>query len=634
MKIPSIQFLYKNAKASLYRFPLTIISAFIGVFISILLIEENDSIKNMFPYVNLLLTSGLGISLYFCTTVFAIREKKSSKTTAIFNIVATSILVLIYFSLPSSDSTHNISLPYIKYVIYSVTIHLLVSFIPYISKGQLNRFWNYNKILFTRLWTAAFFSGILFSGLALALLSMKLLFDIDFNEKLYAEIFVVIAGLFNTWFFVSGIPDDFEKLDEEIEYPKGLKIFAQYILLPLLILYFVILYFYGGKILILWDWPKGIVSYLIICVSVLGILTFLLLYPFSNENEDSWIKKMSKSFYLILLPLLVILFIAILMRMDDYGITVNRYIVLFLGIWLTTVCVFTLLFKSSIKFIPTSLALMLLLISFGPWGIFSVSERAQVNRLKNILEKAKIIKENKIVNESIWEKDASRNFVPSDLINDGLLNDSLRNEVKSIVNYLDDHHGFSSIKGWFKQNIDSIIDAQMVKEKVHHISEAMYYMKSMGLDYYKDYDTDSEDLFTFFYSDNDESITKVSNYDYVVPFDRYAAYASKEVESEVCKFVIDSVDYKLSINTSKGNEVKLSTNKEVVKLNFDDCLSELFSTYHNRDNNDVPVSKMELMGSTSKIEFKISFNMISVKQNSSSKKVENLKGMIFVRVKK
>ncbi len=150
---------------------------------------------------------------------------------------------------------------------------------------------------------------------------------------------------------------------------------------------------------------------------------------------------MSKSFYLILLPLLVILFIAILMRMDDYGITVNRYIVLFLGIWLTTVCVFTLLFKSSIKFIPTSLALMLQLISFGPWGIFSVSERAQVNRLKNILEKAKIIKENKIVNESIWEKDASRNFVPSDLINDVLLNDSLRNEVKSIVNYLDDHHG-------------------------------------------------------------------------------------------------------------------------------------------------------------------------------------------------
>ncbi len=634
MKIPSIQFLYKNAKVSLFRFPLTIISAFIGVFISIFLIEENDSIKNMFPYINLLLTSGLGISLYFCTTVFAIREKKSSKTTAIFNIVATLILVLIYFSLPTSDSTHNISLPYIKYVIYSVAIHLLVSFIPYISKGQLNGFWNYNKILFTRLWTAAFFSGILFAGLALALLSMKLLFDIDFNEKLYAEIFVVIAGLFNTWYFVSGIPDDFEKLNEEIEYPKGLKIFAQYILLPLLILYFVILYFYGGKILLLWDWPKGIVSYLIICVSVLGILTFLLLYPYSNQNEDSWIKKMSKNFYGILLPLLAILFIAILMRMDDYGITVNRYIVLFLGIWLTTVCVFMLIGKSTIKFIPTSLAIMLVFVSFGPWGIFSVSERAQVNRLKNILEKAKIIKENKIVNESIWKKDTNGNFITSNLINDQMLNDSLRNEVKSIVNYLDDHHGFSSIKGWFTQNIDSVINAQMKKEDSRYANEAMYFMNSMGLDYNKYYDSESEDMFTFFYSDVDESVTKVSNYDYVVLFDTNNPSVSNEVESEICKFTIDSVVYTLSVNTSKDNDVKLFTKNEAVKLDFDKCLSELFSTYHNRDNNNVPVSKMELMGSTSKIEFKISFNMIGVKQNSSSKKVENLKGMIFVRVKK
>jgi hypothetical protein len=631
MQIPSIHFLYKNAKASLHRFPLTIISAFVGVLISIFLIEENDSIKNMFPYINLLLTSGLGISLYFCATVFAIRDKKSPKITSVFNIVATLVLVLIYFSLPTSDSTHNISLPYIKYVIYSVAIHLLVSFIPYISKGHLNGFWNYNKILFTRLWTAAFFSGILFTGLALALLSMKLLFDIDFNEKLYAEIFVVIAGLFNTWYFVSGIPDDFEKLDEEIEFPKGLKIFAQYILLPLLILYFVILYFYGGKILLSWDWPKGIVSYLIICVSVLGILTFLLLYPFSNENEDSWIKKMSKSFYGILLPLLVLLFIAILMRMDDYGITENRYIVLFLGIWLTIVCVFTLIGKSSIKFIPTSLAIMLVLVSFGPWGIFSVSERAQVSRLKHILEKAKIIKQDKIVNESTWKKDSNGNLVASNLLNDRMLNDSLRNEVKSIVNYLDDHHGFSSIRSWFTQNIDSVIDAQMVKDDASSVNEAMYYMKSMGLDYEKYYDSESEDVFTFFYSDADEKITKVSNYDYVVSFDRYA---SKELESEVCKFTIDSVDYRLTINTSKDNEVKLSTNSELVKLNFDECLKELFSTYHSRNNIDIPESIMTFMSSTSKIEFKISFNTISIKQNSSGKKVENLKGMIFVKVKK
>jgi hypothetical protein len=171
----------------------------------------------------------------------------------------------------------------------------------------------------------------------------------------------------------------------------------------------------------------------------------------------------------------------------------------------------------------------------------------------------------------------------------------------------------------------------MKKEDSRYVNEAMYYMKSMGLDYNTYYEKDSENTYTYFYADSDESFTKVSTYDYVVSFDRYA---SKEDESEVCKFVIDSVDYKLSINTSKGNEVKLSTNNESVKLNFDECLKELFSTYHSRNNNDIPASIMEFMSSTSKIEFKVSFRTISIQENSSVKKVENLKGLIFVRVKK
>ncbi len=101
-----------------------------------------------------------------------------------------------------------------------------------------------------------------------------------------------------------------------------------------------------------------------------------------------------------------------------------------------------------------------------------------------------------------------------------------------------------------------------------------------------------------------------------------------------CKFSIDSGDYKLNIIACKGNELKLSTKNKAVKLNFDECLKELFSTYQDRNNNNIPSSKMEFMSSNSKIEFKISFHTISVKQNSSMKKVENLKRLIFVRGKK
>jgi hypothetical protein len=603
MNIPSVQFLYKNAKDSLFRFPLTLFCSLLGVCIGIFLIEKEGNVKNIFPYINLLLTAGIGIPLYFCAAVISSKKKFSGKENIVLYAMSTIILVLIFLSLPTAESTHNTSLPYIKYTIYNIIIHLLVSFVPFIFERHINGFWNYNKILFTRLWTAAFYSGILFAGLALALLSMKLLFEIDFNEKLYAEIFVVIAGLFNTWFFVSGIPVEFEQLEDEVIYPKGLKIFAQYILLPLLALYLVILYFYGGKILLLWDWPKGIVSYLIICVSVLGILTFLLLYPYGKQEEQSWINKFSKSFYVILLPLLAILFIAILMRMDDYGITVNRYVVLFLGIWLTTVCLSTIIGRSSIKFIPTSLALMLILISFGPWGMFSVSERAQVNRLKNILEQAKIMKQSKIVNESIWTKDTLGNYVASSTQNEKLLNDSLHNEVKSILDYLDDHHGFSSIRGWFNQNVDSIVNYQSAKEHSRYINEALYYMKSMGLDYetrYKNIEKQS----TYFYSDADETLTKVTDYDYVIPFDRYLL----DNETVICDFEIDSVTYKLVINKKASNELKFFADKTEVSCHLQELESSLLSSYNGSNNNNIPLSKMELMGSTSNIDYKIGFH--------------------------
>ena len=75
--------------------------------------------------------------------------------------------------------------------------------------------------------------------------ALKLLFDVSIHEELYVEIWIVTIGFFNTWFFVSGIPDDFDQLDTIYEYPKGLKIFSQYVLLPLLGLYLLILYSYG-----------------------------------------------------------------------------------------------------------------------------------------------------------------------------------------------------------------------------------------------------------------------------------------------------------------------------------------------------------------------------------------------------
>lgn len=629
MKLPSIHYLITSAKISFLRFPLTIISSIIAVTISIYLIEHENEIPNMLPYINIMLCMAIGIPLYFCVTVIFNKKGFNNRTNIIFNLLATVILIAIYFSLPNIDSTHNTSLPYIKYALYNITCHLLVSFIPFVFSKQLNGFWHYNKTLFIRILASFVYSSFIYIGLIIALTSLKLLFDVNLHEQLYVEIWVVTIGVFNTWFFVSGIPNDFDILDTIYEYPKGLKTFSQFVLLPLLALYLIILYAYGSKILVLWDWPKGIVSYLIVFVSVLGILTFLLIYPYGNKAENNWINKTSKIYYILLLPLLVILFIAIFMRVSEYGITINRYAIVTLGIWLTIVCAYTIIGKTNIKFIPTSLAIILILISVGPWGMFSYSEHSQVKRLKHILEQSKIIVNNKLVNETIWIHDSLPSLNSNnDLKNEGYLNDSLHNEIKSILDYLDNHHGFSLVKVWYTQNLDSIINSDTSKkENSYHYSEAEIYMRTLGLKY-EIIDSESEKSKISYNSNYNTLIKTTTGYDYLVTFN---IYNYNEIDEEICNFDIDSTKYTLNYLNKKQFTLCIKSKTDAIYFDLETLIKDLQKEFGKKPDAVIPIKKMTLSNSSKDYEFKLEFHSIELDFEKNKPKLINISGDLFIK---
>lgn len=633
MKLPSINYLIANAKSSFLRFPLSILSSFIAVIIGIYLVENNKDINNLFPYINFMLCMSIGISLYFCATIFSNKKKFDKKKIIAVNLLATIVLVVIYFTLPDIESTHNTSLPYIKYGLYTITCHLLVSIIPFVFSKQLNGFWNYNKALFIRILLSVLYSGFIYVGLILALTALKLLFDVDIHEELYFEIWIATIGLFNTWFFVSGIPTDFDLLDDIYEYPKGLKIFSQYVLLPLLGLYLLILYSYGGKILLTWDWPKGIVAYLIIFVSILGILTFLLLHPYGNLKESSWIKKSSKGYYFILIPLLVLLFIAIFMRINDYGITINRYAILLLAIWISIVCLYTVLVKTNIKFIPTSLAFVLILISFGPWGLFSVSERSQVNRLKNILEQSKILVDGKIQNEPLWVNDSlPRLYSTNEYKNEGVLSDSIHNEVKSILEYLDDHHGYSSIRSWYHQDINTIVNRKQSKKgqpSFYFNDEAEIYMLSMGLKS-EWIDSENRNQYISYSLKEENNITTISGYDFLIPFERYVSGVKNH---EITNFNLNTTEYKLTYDNKPNFGLTLKSNNETFPFELNALIEKLKVKYGRKSNSELSISEMTLLQSNEKFEIKIELHSIDLESHKTDDAISSLKGNIFIKKK-
>ncbi|WP_215223307.1 DUF4153 domain-containing protein [Echinicola shivajiensis] len=485
MRLLSVRYLRDQAQKSFNRFPWVIISPILAVSFANYSVEFESSSKNLFPFVNGMLVAALGISLFFGIIIYAEKNDFSKSQKLILELIGLAALVAIYFTLPNGLNSQNTALPYYRFAIFSLCSHLMVAFMPYIKSSQTLDFWNYNKILFLRLVTGLLFSMVIYIGIVLAMMALNLLFNIEFEGEIFLQVFIFVIGVFNTWFFISGIPEDFKEIELENTFPRELKIFSQFILLPLLALYLLILYGYCIKIIINWDWPQGVVTYLIISVSTLGVLALLLLYPYRNDKEEAWIVIFSKYYYYLLLPLVVVLFLAIGIRISEYGITINRYLIVLLGVWLTFTCFYFILGYQNIKIIPSSLTLLLLLASFGPWGIFSISENSQFNRLKTILTASNALKDQKLVQEYQWDKSQLPELQPMKGQSIKLSLDSAqKEEVRSIVSYLSDHHGLEKIDPWFTQDLHEIMIAiKKSPESPRYFDQSRLYLETMGLDF-------------------------------------------------------------------------------------------------------------------------------------------------------
>jgi hypothetical protein len=430
MKLPSVQQVCLEAKRAACRFPFVLSCAFVGVIAALRLIEIEPAQKSSLAY-PILLAAALGLPLLAALVLSAEKRKWSPGFSLGAQLLGIVLLLLYAFTVPA-NLPNEPAAHIIRFGLLAAGLSLLVMIAPYLKEGELNGFWQYNKALFFRLFVAAVFSLVLFAGLAIALAALDNLFGVSVPGKRYAELWVLVAGLFFPWFFLSGVPEDLGALDRIEEYPKGLKVFAQYILLSLVIVYLVILYAYLLKIVLQWSWPKGWVSSLILGFSATSILSLLLMHPIRDQSGNAWIRAAGIWLYVVLIPLIVVLFLAVTERIGDYGITESRYAGIALGIWLSAQVLYFLFSRpKSIKFTVGSLCLLAFLMSCGPWGMLGVSQRSQVRRLAGVLAKDGILVNGKVQKEHgrVTQEDAR--------------------EISSIISYLSGIHGYNAIRPWF-----------------------------------------------------------------------------------------------------------------------------------------------------------------------------------------
>lgn len=396
MNLPSISEISIKAKMAIGRFPLTSIWVILGSFYCIFLLENTE---NDFPdkHFNILMTLILGIS-WFIGTQFFIEQQKKPKNWQVLKIVVLALLIGFYFYMPFEHRYDSNPEYLIRFFLFLIAGHLFVLIAPFITTWDKNAYWNYLKTIAISIIRSGFFSLILYIGLALALAAIDALFDINIQSERYGQTFIFCLGIVNTLVYLSDFPKNIHE-QTKIHFQKALEVLVKYILIPLIILYLIILYAYSFKILIEWELPKGWVSYLVIALSLLGFVIQVIINPIQKEIKSWAINKFYPYFYILLLPLLVLLFIAIFRRITDYGITENRYFIVAIAVWILSITLFLLFSKKkSLKTLPISLFSIAILSSFGFWGAISVSNKSQANQFKNLYSKA--LQENKLISQT------------------------------------------------------------------------------------------------------------------------------------------------------------------------------------------------------------------------------------------
>ncbi|MBF0913432.1 DUF4153 domain-containing protein [Candidatus Gracilibacteria bacterium] len=378
-------------------------------------------------------------------------------------------------------------------IIFCMAFICSISFIffaPFVKKifsknlgeNEQKIYYSYFSSIFQAM-CAAILVGILVVTLSfIAIYAVQTLFDYNYQE-IYMHVVAFSFTIIAAFFGLNEIPkkENFEGYYfNENHFSTFL---VKYLAIPFIFTYFVILYAYCVKVLMNFsDWPKGMVSWLVMLFSLFGYFIYIISYVY--EEKITIVKIFRKYFPFVVFPQLFILFYAIFLRINQYGLTINRYLVVIFGIWLSVLTIyFVFSRKKYLAFISVSLFLFTLIFSVGPWSVYNLPEEIQTKALLQELKKEGIIDEN--LNIHKYEKKGDTKDEKIEKLQ----------EIQDKIGYLCGNHNCELLRKYLKiENNDleeTLIRRWELAEKVK---------KELGLNVYWDYDKEEKDKVRFLYS--------------------------------------------------------------------------------------------------------------------------------------
>lgn len=589
-KFPSLQNVINATQKTILRFPLETITAICGTIFAILLVEdEHRNSKELLE--KAIMGCLLCLVLFLSISLFFLASKKNNIIRFLTSLTLGSIAFAFVFSFKKEVTEVEIQ----QFLVLNIALHLLVSFAGFLPKKyNQDEYWEFNKRLFLQILTGGLYSVVLYLGLAIAITAVEKLFNIDIEDKIYGYLFFTIAGIFNTIFFLNGVPEtNNTEHPLTLSYPNGLKNFTQYVLMPLISLYLVILICYETKILVTLSLPIGWVSYLVLVFAIFGILSFLLVHPIAPETGNLWMRTFNRWFYYLLVPLLGLLFWAILYRIHLYGFTHERYYVLLLSIWLTIVVAYFITQKQpKIKFIPISMCIAGLLSIIGPQSADSISKNSQLSRFETYLEKTEKAK----------------------------LTFEQEQDLSSIVDFLEKNYGVEILLPYTNGKLDTLVE----KNKAANSSQIM---KALGFQYRDSYyrqekfENDNEFYYNF-HKNEQQNIENIHGYDM-----SFSIGNNNDLKCNDC-MTINNINYSV-ISSKKDYGLDLQINQETIPLKIVDFVNANPAFDQNENSGEKITQKIE----SPKYSILITYITVSGEIKGKKKTLDRYQIKVLVRIK-
>lgn len=593
-------FIRPNMKETLLRFPLPLLFAFIATGIGLLEAHNVDLFE--------METMGRIFAALFSSFLLSVSMKFYAENHNWHNrrYYALSFIVIAAIFLLFSTSAYFIEAA--LFMIPGLFLSLVYS--PYLfTKNAENDCCSFNTSLVMSIFFAGVSAVILSSGLSLALISIKYLFGVNISHKIYSDIWMIGIGLFAPYYALSGIAPSYSFDGQKQHYPAGIKFIVTYILSPLVIGYMVILYAYIAKIVLQGELPKGNLSYMIISFGTVGILTHFFAYPLDHQKHPL-LKLLARYFYMALLAPVALLFFAIGIRISEYGITEQRYAVILLAIWLGVSSVYMVIKRQpSLKFIPLTISLLLILAAFGPWSAANVSEQSQYKRLVVILEENNLLENGKIVTATA--------DVPFET----------RKNISSIVEYFGDERRSHLLIPLFSADSANAI----TKNHPKHL-HSQKVMAEMGLEYVSRWTHEDKKENISIHNNNilNNRVIRIHDFDYMLNVSNIYPRENKVWKKT---YSVSGSDKRLSLSLDKGKFTVANNQDQSVVFDLTEKIRELKKAVipsNTTDEKDLAMLTMEQ--NISRLSVKIYLKNINARLNEDkSITINNVDLTLFIK---